>query len=289
LLMGSVTGGQGHETAFKQMLFERLGIAPDEVHYVQGDTDQVFAGEGTFGCRSATLGGSALVLATERIIQKGKEIAAHLLGLKPEDMGFNDGLFSSPKSNRTLSIKEVAQAAMEPDRLPQGMDVGLIASATYSARVQNFPNGCHVCELEVDEETGAVEIMRYSVVDDVGTVINPLLLTGQIVGGVAQGMGQVLMEEIRFDETGQNVTASFMDYAMPRASDMSTVEVKSNPVPTSTNPLGVKGAGEAGCVGALPAVANALADALSHVGIRHVDMPATPERLWRAMEEAKGR
>jgi carbon-monoxide dehydrogenase large subunit len=287
LLMGSLTGGQGHETAFKQILFDRLGVAPDEVHYVQGDTDQVFVGEGTFGSRSATLGGSALVLATERIIQKGKQIAAHLLGLKPEDIGFSDGVFSTPKSNRTLSIKEVAQAAMEPGRLPQGMDVGLIASATYTARVQNFPNGCHICELEVDEETGAVEIMRYSVVDDVGTVINPLLLKGQITGGVAQGIGQVLMEEIRFDETGQNVTASFMDYAIPRASDMSTVDVTSNPVPTGTNPLGVKGAGEAGCVGALPAVTNALVDALSHLGIRHVDMPATPERLWRAMEEAK--
>jgi carbon-monoxide dehydrogenase large subunit len=166
--------------------------------------------------------------------------------------------------------------------------VGLIATATYVAPVQNFPNGCHVCELEIDAETGAVEILRYVVVDDVGTVLNPLLLKGQIVGGAVQGIGQVLMEDIRFDAGGQLLTGSFMDYAMPRADDLSGFEVKSNPVPTRTNPLGVKGAGEAGCVGALPAVANALVDALSHLGIRHVDMPATPERLWRAIQEAGG-
>jgi carbon-monoxide dehydrogenase large subunit len=165
------------------------------------------------------------------------------------------------------------------------MDVGLIAPATYAAPVQNFPNGCHICELEIDADTGEVEIVRYSVVDDVGTVINPLLLKGQIVGGVAQGIGQVLMEDIKFDGDGQNLTGSFMDYAMPRATDISAVDVKSNPVPTRTNPLGVKGAGEAGCVGAMPAVANALVDALSHLGVRHIEMPATPERLWRAMRD----
>ena len=174
-------------------------------------------------------------------------------------------------------------------RLPKGMDVGLIATATYAAPVQNFPNGCHICELEIDEDTGEVEIVRYSVVDDVGTVINPLLLKGQIVGGVAQGVGQILMEDIQFDGEGQILTGSFMDYAMPRATDISAVEVKSNPVPTKTNPLGVKGAGEAGCVGAMPAVANALVDALSHLGIRHVEMPATPERLWRAISQANGK
>jgi carbon-monoxide dehydrogenase large subunit len=178
---------------------------------------------------------------------------------------------------------------MEPNKLPKGMDVGLIATATYFAPVQNFPNGCHICELEIDQETGEVEIVRYSVVDDVGTVINPLLLKGQIVGGVAQGIGQILMEDIKFDGDGQNLTGSFMDYAMPRATDISAVEVKSNPVPTRTNPLGVKGAGEAGCVGAMPAVANALVDALSHLGVRHVEMPATPERLWRAMRDGHAR
>jgi carbon-monoxide dehydrogenase large subunit len=286
LLAGSVTQGQGHETIFKQIMCDRLGLDPHEVHYVQGDTDQVFVGEGTGGSRSATIGGSAVDMAAERITNKARHIAAHLLKLDAGDINFAQGVFSSPKTNRTLTIKDVAKEAMEPASLPKGVDVGLIATATYVAPVQNFPNGCHICELEVDADTGEVEIVRYSVVDDVGTVLNPLLLKGQIVGGVAQGVGQILMEDVRFNEDGQNLTASFMDYAMPRATDISAVDVKSNPVPTKTNPLGVKGAGEAGCVGAMPAVANALVDALSHLGVRHVEMPATPERLWRAMRQA---
>ncbi len=289
LLAGSVTHGQGHETIFKQIMCDRLGLDPDQVHYVQGDTDQVFVGEGTGGSRSATIGGSAVDSAAERIIAKAKTITAHLLEVDAADINFADGVFSSPKTNRTLTIKDVAKEAMEPSKLPKGMDVGLIATATYVAPVQNFPNGCHICELEIDEETGEVEIVRYSVVDDVGTVINPLLLKGQIVGGVAQGIGQILMEDINFDANGQNLAGSFMDYAMPRATDISAVDVKSNPVPTRTNPLGVKGAGEAGCVGAMPAVANALVDALAQLGVRHVEMPATPERLWRAMRDGHAR
>jgi carbon-monoxide dehydrogenase large subunit len=259
------------------------------VYYVQGDTDQVFIGEGTGGSRSATIGGAAVDMAAQRVTAKAKAIAAHLLKVDAGDVNFADGVFSSPRTNQTLTIKEVAKEAVDPAKLPKGMDVGLNATATYVAPVQNFPNGCHVCELEIDEETGSVEIQRYSVVDDVGTVINPLLLKGQIVGGVAQGVGQILMEDIQFDGDGQILTGSFMDYAMPRATDISAVEVKSNPVPTKTNPLGVKGAGEAGCVGAMPAVANALVDALSHLGITHVEMPATPERLWRAISQANGK
>jgi carbon-monoxide dehydrogenase large subunit len=287
LIAGSVSQGQGHETIFKQIMCDLLGIDPAEVHYVQGDTDLVFTGEGTGGSRSATIGGAAVHLAAQRIADKGRAIAAHLLGLDAADVKLADGVLSSPRSNRTLTLEEVAKAALDPSRLPKEMDVGLIATATYVAPVQNFPNGCHVCELEIDAETGAVEILRYVVVDDVGTVLNPLLLKGQIVGGAVQGIGQVLMEDIRFDAGGQLLTGSFMDYAVPRADDLSGFEVESNPVPTRTNPLGVKGAGEAGCVGALPAVANALVDALSHLGIRHVDMPATPERLWRAIREGR--
>jgi carbon-monoxide dehydrogenase large subunit len=169
------------------------------------------------------------------------------------------------------------------------MEPGLTASAVFNIEIDNFPNGCHVCELEIDPETGVIEIVRYSVVDDVGTVINPLLVHGQIVGGVAQGIGQILMEDIRFDAEGQPITGSFMDYAMPRADDLSSVAMQSNPVPTRTNPLGVKGCGEAGCVGALPAVANAIVDALSVYGLRHIEMPATPERVWRAITGAGGR
>src|SRR5499427_1688852 len=198
LLAGSVTQGQGHETIFKQIMCDRLGMSPDDVHYVQGDTDQVFLGEGTGGSRSATLGGSAVDIAAERITTKAAQIAAHTLKVDVADINFADGVFSSPKTNRTLTIKEVAQEALDPTKLPKDMEVGLLATATYAAPVQNFPNGCHICELVIDADTGEVEIVRYSVVDDVGTVINPLLLKGQIVGGVAQGVGQVLMEDIKF-------------------------------------------------------------------------------------------
>ena len=287
LLSGSITQGQGHETVYKQLLCDRLGIHPDQVHYVQGDTDKVAIGEGTGGSRTATLGGAAVHLATEKIVTKAKAIAASVLGAEADEISFDDGLFSAPRSNRRLTIGEIARESLNPDNLPEGMDLGLIAGTTFSCEEQNFPNGCHICELEIDEETGEVEILRYSVVDDVGTVLNPLLLEGQICGGIAQGVGQALMEDIRFDPaSGQLLTGSFMDYAMPRASDLSAIHCDSNPVPTKTNPLGVKGAGEAGNVGALPAAANALVDALSPLGIRHIEMPATPERLWRAIRAA---
>jgi carbon-monoxide dehydrogenase large subunit len=284
LFSGSNTQGQGHETVFKQLVCDRLGLDPNEVHYVQGDTDQVFFGEGTGGSRSATTAGSAFHLATEKIVAKARAIAAHLLKVDETDLKFEDGVFSSNKTNQTLTIKEIAKDSINPAKLPKGMEPGLIATAVYTAPVANYPNGCHICELEIEQETGKVEIVRYSVVDDVGTVLNPLLLHGQIHGGIAQGAGQVLMEDIHFDAEGQLVTGSFMDYAMPHAHDFCNMEVESNPVPTKTNPLGVKGAGEAGCVGALPAVANALVDALSEFGVRHIEMPATPERIWRAMQ-----
>ena len=201
------------------------------------------------------------------------------------DIKFADGVFSSQKTNQTLTIKEVAKASLDPKNLPPGMEPGLIEKAIYTGKVASYPNGCHVCELEIDEDTGEVEIVHYNVVDDVGTVINPLLLHGQIDGGIAMGVGQILMEDIKFDEQGQILTGSFMDYAMPRAGDLTGFHVESNPVPTKTNPLGVKGAGEAGCVGAMPAVANALVDALSVLGIKHIEMPATPEVMWRAIHE----
>ncbi|MGA8967120.1 MAG: xanthine dehydrogenase family protein molybdopterin-binding subunit, partial [Pseudolabrys sp.] len=284
LFSGSVTAGQGHETVFKQLVCDRLGLNPEEVRYVQGDTEEVFYGEGTGGSRSATMAGSAFLMATEKVVEKAKAIVAHALKVDAADVNFADGVFSSSKSNRTMTIKEVAVDANSPAKLPATMEPGLFATAVYKAPVNNYPNGCHVCEIEIDRQTGEAEIVRYSVVDDVGTVLNPLLLHGQIHGGVAQGAGQVLMEDIHFDVTGQLITASFMDYAMPRAHNLCDIEVESNPVPTKTNPLGTKGAGEAGNVGALPAVANALVDALSEFGIKHIEMPATPERIWRVMQ-----
>jgi aerobic carbon-monoxide dehydrogenase large subunit len=289
IFSGSINQGQGHETAFKQVVCDRLGLDPKEVTYVQGDTDQVFFAEGTGGSRSAAFSGSAFTMAAEKIEAKGKIIAANMLKVDIADIKFNEGLFSTPKSNQTLTIKEVAKASLDPKNLPAGMEPGLIEKAIYTGKMASYPNGCHVCELEIDEDTGVVEIMNYNVVDDVGTVINPLLLHGQIDGGIAMGIGQILMEDIKFDEQGQILTGSFMDYAMPRASDMGGFHVDSNPVPTKSNPLGVKGAGEAGCVGAMPAVANALVDALSVLGINHVEMPATPEVLWRAIHDARAK
>ncbi len=288
IFSGSINQGQGHETAFKQIVCDRLGLDPNDVTYIQGDTDQVFFAEGTGGSRSATMSGSAFTMAAEKVETKAKAIAAKMLKLDVADVNFHEGLFSSKKTNQTMTIKDVAKASLDPKNLPEGMEPGLIEKAIYTGTVASYPNGVHVCELEIDEETGTVEIVGYHVVDDVGTVINPLLLHGQIDGGIAMGIGQILMEDIKFDTEGQILTGSFMDYAMPRAGDMSGFHVDSNPVPTKTNPLGVKGAGEAGCVGAMPAVANALVDALSPLGIKHVPMPATPEVLWRTIHAARG-
>ena len=288
IFSGSINQGQGHETAFKQVVCDRLGLDPNEVTYIQGDTDQVFFAEGTGGSRSAAFSGSAFTLAAEKIETKAKAIAANMLKVDVADINFSEGVFSSQKTNQTLTIKEVAKASIDPKNLPTGMEVGLISTAIYQGKSASYPNGCHVCELEIDEETGEVDIVNYNVVDDVGTVINPLLLHGQIDGGIAMGVGQILMEDIKYDTEGQMLSGSFMDYAMPRASDLTAFHVESNPVPTKTNPLGVKGAGEAGCVGAMPAVANALVDALSVLGIKHIEMPATPERIWKAIHEAQG-
>jgi carbon-monoxide dehydrogenase large subunit len=269
---------------FKQLVCDRLGLHPNEVRYVQGDTDEVFYGEGTGGSRTSTMSSAAFLMATDKVIEKAKAIAAFALKIDVADVNFADGVFSSPKTNRTMTIKEIAVDSSNPAKIPAAMEPGLYATAVYKAQVQNFPNGCHICELEIDKETGVVELVRYSVVDDVGTILNPMLLHGQIHGGVAQGAGQVLMEDIHFDASGQLVTASFMDYAMPHAHNLCNIEIESNPVPTKTNPMGTKGAGEAGNVGALPAVANALVDALSEFGVKHIEMPATAERIWRAMQ-----
>lgn len=284
LYSGAASQGQGHETVFKQLVCDALGLHPDDVLYVQGDTDQIFHGEGTGGSRSSAMAGSAFKIATDKVIAKAKAIAAHNLKVSPDDVKFTDGVFSSPKTNQTLTIKDVAKDAFVPARLPAGMEPSLAATGVHVSPVNNYPNGCHICEVEIDIETGVTEVVRYSVVDDVGTVMNPLLLKGQIHGGVVQGVGQILFEDIHFDSSGQLVTASFMDYAMPRASRMSNIKVESNPVPTMTNPLGVKGAGEAGCVGALPATANAIVNALTEFGVTHVEMPATPERIWKMMQ-----
>jgi carbon-monoxide dehydrogenase large subunit len=288
ILMGTKSQGQGHETTFKQVLHERLGLDPGAVRYIDGDTDRVAFGTGTMGSRSTVVGGSALWLAADKVIAKGKRIAAHLLEAAEADIVFGDGQFRVTGTDRAVTITEVARAAFQPAQLPPGVEPGLYETGTFVPKQDTWPNGCHVSEVEIDPDTGAVTLVGYVVVDDVGTVVNPLTLAGQIHGGVAQGAGQALMEQVVYDrESGQLLTASFMEYAMPRADTLPDMVIGSNPVPTELNPLGAKGAGEAGTVGALPAVMNAVMDALAPVGVRHLDMPATPERVWRAIQDAK--
>ena len=285
LLMGTKSHGQGHETSFKQILHEKLGIDPAEVQFIDGDTDRVAFGMGSNGSRSMVAGGSALALAAGKVIEKGKLIAAHLLEVGAADVSFADCKFSVAGTDRSVTLKQVAMASFQPARLPKGLAPGLIESATYAPEKPTYPNGSHVCEVEVDPQTGEVQLLAYLVVDDVGTVINPLTLAGQIHGGVAQGVGQILMEQVVYEPgSGQLLTASFMDYAMPRADTICNIAVKSNPVPTSTNLLGAKGAGEAGVVGALPATMIAILDALAPLGVREMDMPATSDRIWYAIQ-----
>jgi carbon-monoxide dehydrogenase large subunit len=224
--------------------------------------------------------------AAERIIARGKKIAAHFLEAAEADIEFSEGQFRIAGTDRGIGIEALARRSYIPGQLPMGEELGLSTLLITRPGDATFPNGCHIAEVEIDPETGEAQTVSYVVVDDVGTVINPLLLKGQIHGGIAQGLGQVFGEDIRYDSNGQLLTASFMDYLMPRAADFPDMLVKSNPVPTKTNPLGVKGAGEAGTVGALPVLINAVVDALRPLGIRHIEMPATPERIWAAIQAA---
>lgn len=286
ILSGSVSGGQGHQTMYTQLVCDKLGVPPEDVHYIYGDTDKVAYGHGTGGSRSATIGGAAMSMAADKILDKAKKIAAHVLEV--EEVEFVDGVFKGRGTNETLTMKDIAKASTAPAKLPKGMEPGLIAGAVFTNVKTTYPNGTHVCEVEIDPDTGEVEIVGYSVVDDVGTVLNPLTLAGQIKGGIVQGLGQILKEDIKYDpESGQLLTASFMDYAMPKARDVCAMNFASNPVPTAVNPLGAKGAGEAGCVGAMPTVANAVIDALSSFGVKNIDMPMTPQKIWQAIHSAK--
>jgi carbon-monoxide dehydrogenase large subunit len=292
LLMGSKNQGQGHETVFKQILNERLGLDPAEVQYIDGDTDRVAFGIGTNGSRSTVIGGSALWMAADKVIAKGKRLAAHLLEAAEADIEFavsdDGGNFAVAGTDRHITITEVAKAAFQVGRLPPGLEGGLFETGTFSPADNTYPNGSHVCEVEIDEDTGELEILNYVVVDDVGTVVNPIGLKGQIHGGVMQGLGQAVMEQVVYDrESGQLLSGSFMDYAMPRAADLGAIKVESNPCPTKLNPIGAKGAGEAGTVGALPAIVNAVLDALAPLGVKHIEMPTTSQRIWQAMRDSR--
>ena len=277
--------GQGHETVFRQLLCDALGLDFEQVRYVQGDTDLIPVGGGTGGSRSAGVGSGALLRASDQIIEKGRHIAAHLMEAASEDIEFSDGRFEIAGTDRSVGITEVARTAFDASARPPDMDGGLSAFATFRHKAPTFPNGCHASEVEIDPDTGKTEILRYVVCKDVGTVMNPRLLRGQLQGGIVQGFGQIMTEQVVWGEDGQPITGSFMDYCLPKADNVPFCEIETNEVPTPTNPLGIKGAGEAGTVGGLSCVAAAMDDALTSVGAGRIAMPATPERVWRTLQD----
>ena len=286
IITGTLDYGQGHASPFAQVLATRLGIPFHRIRLLQGDSDELIAGGGTGGSKSMMTSGAAIVEAGDKVVEAGRQIAAHVLEAPSADIEFRAGRFVIAGTDRSLGLMELAarlHAGLKlPPELPQSLDVRHIANGPPSA----FPNGCHIAEVEVDPDTGTVEVVKYTFVNDFGVVINPLLVAGQAHGGIVQGIGQALREHTVYDADGQLLTGSFMDYAMPRADDAPRFVHASHPVPATTNPLGAKGCGEAGCAGALPSVMNALIDALAEFGIRHLDMPATPERVWRAIRDA---
>ena len=277
LATGTLDFGMGHATPFAQVLSERLGIPFEKISLLQGDSDKLAIGGGSGGSKSIMHTGTAIVEAAAKVIEKGKELAAHVLEAAPSDIAFDHGHFTIVGTDRAISIMDLAEklhnGAKPPADAPQSLDVTHVSDGPGAS---TYPNGCHIAEVEVDPETGIVEVVKYSCVNDFGTVINPMIVEGQLHGGVVQGIGQALMEKTVYDGDGQLLTGSFMDYAMPRAADVPSFVLADHPAPATTNPLGVKGCGEAGCAGALTSVMNAVIDALADHGIRHLDMPLTP-------------
>jgi carbon-monoxide dehydrogenase large subunit len=290
ILAGTHSHGQGHATAFAQMVHEWLGIPLESIRYVQGDTEKVAVGRGTYASRSVMNGGCALKAAADDVVAKGRRMAAFLMEGQPDAIDFDDGVYRQCGTNKSMPLQEVAKAFFRPMGIPMELGVGLEGNGSYASEPGNFPNGCHACEVEIDPDTGTVSVVRYACIDDLGRVINPMIVEGQIHGALAQGLGQALMEHVVYDKgSGQLVSGSFMDYAMPRAGDLPPVAIAFHNVPAKTNPLGVKGVGEAGCTGSPPAIMNAILDALRPVGVKELDMPATPFRVWQAIAAAKGK
>jgi carbon-monoxide dehydrogenase large subunit len=286
---GTHSHGQGHATVFAQLAHEFLGVPFESIRYVQGDTAQVAIGRGTYGARSAVVGGSALKRAADNMIEKGKERAAAMMEADSGDIEFKDGSYRVKGTDKVVALIDVAKASFAPmGPMTQKFGVGLESEGSFSPEPPSHPNGSHVCEIEVDPETGAVTIERYFMVDDLGRILNPMIVLGQMRGGVVQGIGQALMEHQVYDrESGQLVTGSLLDYAMPHASVLPEIEAAMEEVPCLTNPLGVKGIGESGTIGAPPTIINAVIDALSPLGVTQIDMPATPLRVWQTIERAK--
>jgi carbon-monoxide dehydrogenase large subunit len=285
---GTHSHGQGHETTFAQLVAEKLGVAVDNVDIVHGDTDRILFGMGTYGSRSAAVGGSAMMKALDKIIDKGKKIAAHLLEASAGDIEFKDGNFRVVGTDRVKAFGEVAFTAYVPHNYPiETLEPGLEESAYYDPKNFTFPGGCHLVEVEVDPDTGVVDVVDVAIADDVGTIINPMIVDGQAHGGLAQGIGQALYEEVRYDTDGQLTNGSYMDYCMPRAADLPSFKVGNHVTACTHNPIGVKGVGECGAIGVPPAVINAVIDALTPLGVTDISMPATPEKVWRAIQAAK--
>jgi aerobic carbon-monoxide dehydrogenase large subunit len=286
LVTGTLDYGQGHATPFAQILSAQLGVPFEKIKLQQNDSDIVHSGGGTGGSRSITASGQAIVEASALVIAKGKSAAAHLMEAAEADIEFAGGRFTIAGTDRGIDIMELSRRLREA-RMPEGLPTSLSVDHSSREVPSTYPNGCHVAEVEIDPDTGVVQIVRYAGVNDFGTIINPMLVAGQMHGGVAQGIGQALMEEISYDSSGQPVTGSFMDYAMPRAGDIPLMRVGDHPSPTRSNPLGTKGCGEAGCAGSLATIVNAVIDALSEIGVTQIDMPLTPERVWRVIDDAR--
>jgi aerobic carbon-monoxide dehydrogenase large subunit len=288
LRTGSMSVGQGLETAFSQIVAERFGVPIDQVRYEQGDTDLLSSGKGNGGSGALCIGGAAVIVAVDKVLEKAKRIAAELLEAAEVDVTFDAGRFTIAGTDRSIDLAAVARAAHDPAHIPPGEEGGLVETGEFTPTAVTFPNGTHICEVEIDPDTGMTEVVRYSAVEELGYVLNPMLVAGQTHGGVAQGVGQAIGEQIVHDrQSGQMLTASFMDYQMPRADDLPDIRMTTREVPTKVNPLGAKGVGEAGTVGAMAAAMNAVNDALAPLGIRHFDMPATPNRVWAAIAAAR--
>jgi carbon-monoxide dehydrogenase large subunit len=287
MLSGTLDYGQGHATPFAQVLSDKTGIPFERLRLLQGDSDQLKVGGGTGGSKSALVASQAFLEAGDKLIEQGRQIAAHVLEAAATDIEFARGRFVIAGTDRFIGIMELADKLrgglkLPPD-VPQSLDVAHVSDNPPFS----FPNGCHIAEVEIDRDTGVIEVVRYSMVNDFGTVINPMLVAGQAHGGVVQGIGQALMERTVYDRQGQPLTGSYMDYALPRASDAPGFSIEQHSVPCKTNLLGVKGCGEAGCAGALPSVMNAVVDALAEYGVSHIDMPVTPEKVWRVLNEKR--
>jgi carbon-monoxide dehydrogenase large subunit len=287
---GTHSHGQGHETTFAQLIADQFGVPMSQVEIVHGDTAKIPFGMGTYGSRSLAVGGSAMVKAAEKIIAKGKRIAAHLLEASADDIEFKDGRFQVAGTDRAKALAEVSLAAYVPHNYPiEELEPGLEETAFYDPKNFTYPGGCHICEVEIDPDTGVVQVVNFCAVDDVGRVINPMIVEGQIQGGVAQGIGQALLETCVYDENGQLLSGSMMDYTLPRADDLPNIKVGTAITLCTHNPLGVKGCGEVGAIGSPPAVIGAVVDALKDYGVRHLDMPATPHKLWQIINANRPR